>query len=297
MIEVKEAVKVFGKVRALDGLNMRVPKGVVYGLVGPNGAGKTTVLQHICGSMRPDEGQVLVEGEPVWENTLIKAKIATIPSDIYFYNQATIQDMHDLYAGLYAASWDEQRFMQLQPLFGLDASARFRDLSKGMKKQAAFWITLSQRPELLLLDEPVDGLDPAARHKVWGVVMEEVAERGMTVLTSSHNLRELTDVCDYVGIMESGRMHLERTLSELQDNFVKVQVAFEDDVLKAPAGFELLNQERQGRLFTLVVKGSAAQVEVAFEQYGPVFINILPLSLEEVFIYEMGGVSHEAILG
>ena len=247
--------------------------------------------------MRPDEGQVLVEGEPVWENTLIKAKIATIPSDIYFYNQATIQDMHDLYAGLYAASWDEQRFMQLQPLFGLDASARFRDLSKGMKKQAAFWITLSQRPELLLLDEPVDGLDPAARHKVWGVVMEEVAERGMTVLTSSHNLRELTDVCDYVGIMESGRMHLERTLSELQDNFVKVQVAFEDDVLKAPAGFELLNQERQGRLFTLVVKGSAAQVEAAFEQYGPVFINILPLSLEEVFIYEMGGVSHEAILG
>ena len=172
MIEVKEAVKAFGKVRALDGLNMRVPKGVVYGLVGPNGAGKTTVLQHICGSMRPDEGQVLVEGEPVWENTLIKAKIATIPSDIYFYNQATIQDMHDLYAGLYAASWDEQRFMQLQPLFGLDASARFRDLSKGMKKQAAFWITLSQRPELLLLDEPVDGLDPAARHKVWGVVME-----------------------------------------------------------------------------------------------------------------------------
>ena len=290
MIEVKEAVKAFGKVRALDGLNMRVPKGVVYGLVGPNGAGKTTVLQHICGSMRPDEGQVLVEGEPVWENTLIKAKIATIPSDIYFYNQATIQDMHDLYAGLYAASWDEQRFMQLQPLFGLDASARFRDLSKGMKKQAAFWITLSQRPELLLLDEPVDGLDPAARHKVWGVVMEEVAERGMTVLTSSHNLRELTDVCDYVGIMESGRMHLERTLSELQ-------VAFEDDVLKAPAGFELLNQERQGRLFTLVVKGSAAQVEAAFEQYGPVFINILPLSLEEVFIYEMGGVSHEAILG
>lgn len=297
MIEVKEAVKVFGKVRALDGLNMRVPKGVVYGLVGPNGAGKTTVLQHIYGAMRPDSGQVLVEGEPIWENTRIKAKIATIPSDIYFYNQATIKDMHALYKGLYEESWDEQRFQELRPLFGLDEGARLRDLSKGMKKQAAFWIALSQRPELLLLDEPVDGLDPAARHKVWGVVMEEVAERGMTVLTSSHNLRELTDVCDYVGIMENGHMHLERTLSELQDNFVKVQVAFPDDELKAPAGFEILNQEQQGRLFTLVVKGSAAQVEEAFAQYGPVFINILPLSLEEVFIYEVGGVSHEKFLG
>ena len=127
--------------------------------------------------------------------------------------------------------------------------------------------------------------------------MEEVAERGMTVLTSSHNLRELTDVCDYVGIMESGRMHLERTLSELQDNFVKVQVAFPDDILKAPAGLPVLNPERQGRLFTLVVRGSSKQVEEAFAQYGPVFINILPLSLEEVFIYEMGGVSNEAILG
>ena len=292
MIEIRDLVKTYGKVRALDGLDMNVPDGVIYGLVGPNGVGKTTVLQHISGAMRPEEGSVLVAGEPVFENNRVKGTIASIPSDFYDHAQATVQDMHDLYASLYT-SFDEQRFSQLAQLFSIDPKTPMKSLSKGMKKQVAFWIALSQRPELLLLDEPVDGLDPSARHKVWSVVMAEVAERGMTVLTSSHNLRELTDVCDYVGIMDGGRMHLERTLSELQDNFVKAQVAFSDDKLAYPEGFAVLHEERQGRLFTLVVKGSATQVESAFAQLDPVFINILPLSLEEVFIYELGGVSHE----
>lgn len=291
-IEVKGLVKTYGKARALDGLDMNVPEGIIYGLVGPNGAGKTTVLQHINGAMRAQEGDVLVEGEPIFENVRLKNKIATIPSDFYYYAQAKVQDMHDLYASLYAG-FDEQRFNQLAPLFDIDPKLPMKSLSKGMKKQVAFWITLSQRPDILLLDEPVDGLDPAARHKVWSVVMAEVAERGMTVVTSSHNLRELTDVCDYVGIMEAGRMHLERTLSELQDNFVKVQVAFADNKLVYPQNFAILHEERQNRLFTLVVKGSAEKVEAAFEQFDPVFINILPLSLEEVFIYELGGVNHE----
>lgn len=292
MIEVKGLVKTYGKVRALDGLDMSVPDGVVYGLVGPNGAGKTTVLQHICGAMRPEEGAVLVAGEPIFENVRLKERIATIPSDFYYHAQATVEDMHDLYACLYEG-FDEQRFRQLASVFNIDRKAPMKSLSKGMKKQVAFWIALSQRPELLLLDEPVDGLDPAARHKVWSIVMGEVAERGMTVLTSSHNLRELTDVCDYVGIMDAGRMHLERTLSELQDNFVKVQVAFADDKLAYPEGFAVLHEEQQGRLFTLVVKGCADEVERALSVHDPVFVNILPLSLEEVFIYELGGVDHE----
>lgn len=292
MIEVKGLVKTYDKARALDGLDMNVPDGVVYGLVGPNGAGKTTALQHICGAMRPEEGAVLVAGEPIFENVRLKGKIAFIPSDFYYHANATVEDMHDLYSYLYK-SFDEQRFRQLATVFNIDRNAHMKSLSKGMKKQVAFWIMLSQRPELLLLDEPVDGLDPAARHKVWSIVMSEVAERGMTVLTSSHNLRELTDVCDYVGIMDAGRMHLERTLSELQDNFVKVQVAFADDTLAYPEGFAVLHEEQQGRLFTLVVKGSAEEVERALAAHSPVFVNILPLSLEEVFIYELGGVNHE----
>ncbi len=292
MIEVKGLTKAFGSKLALNGLDMSVADGAIYGLVGPNGAGKTTALQHICGAMRPDKGSVLVAGEPVFENVRIKEKIASIPSDFFYHAQASVEDMSDLYALLYNG-FDNQRYKQLAGLFDIDPAMPMKSLSKGMKKQVAFWIVLSLRPEVLLLDEPVDGLDPATRRKVYSVVMDEVALRGMTVLMSSHNLRELTDVCDYVGIMDAGRMHLERPLSELQDNFVKVQVAFEDDAVVYPQGFSILHEERQGRLFSLVVKGSADAVTAAFAQANPVFINVLPLSLEEVFIYELGGVDHE----
>lgn len=292
MIEVKGLVKAYGSKRALDGLNMSVPKGSIYGLVGPNGAGKTTVLQHICGAMKPDAGSVLVAGEPVFENVQVKSKVAFIPSDFFHFSQATVADMRELYASIYNG-FDKQRYAKLAQLFEIDEKTPMKSLSKGMKKQVAFWIVLSVRPDLLLLDEPIDGLDPATRRKVMGVIVDEVAQRNMTVLMSSHNLRELTDVCDYVGIMESGRMHLERPLSELQDNFVKVQVAFADDVVAYPAGFAVLHEEQQGRLVTMVVKGSADRVEAAFAEYDPVFINILPLSLEEVFIYELGGVGNE----
>ena len=292
MIEVKGLVKAYGSKRALDGLNMSVPNGSIYGLVGPNGAGKTTVLQHICGAMKPDAGSVLVAGEPVFENVQVKSKVAFIPSDFFHFSQATVADMRELYASIYNG-FDKQRYAKLAQLFEIDEKTPMKSLSKGMKKQVAFWIVLSVRPDLLLLDEPIDGLDPATRRKVMGVIVDEVAQRNMTVLMSSHNLRELTDVCDYVGIMESGRMHLERPLSELQDNFVKVQVAFADDVVAYPAGFAVLHEEQQGRLVTMVVKGSADRVEAAFAEHDPVFINILPLSLEEVFIYELGGVGNE----
>ena len=292
MIQVKGLSKNYGSKAALDGLDMNVPKGSVYGLVGPNGAGKTTVLQHICGAMRPDAGSVLVAGEPVFENVVVKDKIAFIPSEFFYFAQATIADMSNLYASIYS-NFDVQRYAQLAQVFNIDDKSPMKSLSKGMKKQVAFWIALSLRPEVLLLDEPVDGLDPATRRKVMGVVLDEVAQRDMTVLMSSHNLRELTDVCDYVGIMEEGRMHLERPLSELQDNFVKVQVAFADDVVAYPDGFAVLHEEQQGRLVTMVVKGSAQRVQAAFAKHDPVFINVLPLSLEEVFIYELGGADNE----
>lgn len=290
-IEVMGLTKAFGSIQALAGLNMSVPKASVYGLVGPNGAGKTTALHHISGAMRPDAGVVMIDGEDVFENVKIKTRIATIPGDIFYHSQDTIEDTRDIYAALYE-SFDKQHFEQLASTFSLDPKLKMKSLSKGMAKQAAFWIALSQRPDVLLLDEPVDGLDPAARRKVWSIVMDEVADRGMTVLVSSHNLRELTDVCDRVGIMESGRMHLERSLEDLQENFVKLQLAFEDDALACPDGFQILHEEHQGRLFTLVVKGSAAQVEKAFATCNPTFTNILPLSLEEIFIYELGGADH-----
>lgn len=291
MIKVQNLVKSFGDVCALDGLNLSVSKGAVYGLVGPNGAGKTTALAHIAGVYRPASGEVLIGGFPVFEDPTVKEAIAFIPSDFYYYRQARVSDMRDLHAALFPR-FDRTRFDQLADVFCLDQARNVRSLSKGMTKQLAFWLALSQRPDVLLLDEPLDGLDPAARHMVLGIVMEEVAERQMTVLVSSHNLRELADVCDHVGIMEAGRMRLERSLADLQDNFVKVQVAFENADTKLPAGLDIVHASQQGKLHTLVVRSTAEQVEAALGDAGATFINVLPLSLEEIFIYEIGGSSH-----
>ena len=289
MIQVNKLIKTFDGFRALDGLDIHVPRGAVYGLVGPNGAGKTTLLEHIAGMQRLTSGQVLVDGQPVYENTKVKERIALIPSDLFYFGQARIRDMRDLHAMLYP-SFDRARFVALGRLFEMDEDLPMRSLSKGMKKQVAFWLARAQCPALLILDEPLDGLDPAVRRKVWAAVMDDVSERGMTVLTSSHTLRELTDVCDHVGMMEKGTMLLEHPLAELQEGFVKVQVAFADDQLQVPSELSVLHSQQDGRLHTLVVRGSAAEAEAAFGTLNPVFVNILPLTLEEIFIYEVGGV-------
>lgn len=288
MIEVTEVCKAFGSVQALQSFNMKVLPGSVYGLVGPNGAGKTTALKHIAGAIRPDSGTVQVCGGEVFENIAVKARIATIPSDLYVPDTATVDEMRHLYDIMFP-DFDNDRFRSFSRYFEIDPKRPMRTLSKGMQKQAVFWLVLSRRPEVMLLDEPVDGLDPAARRMVWGLMMDEVANRNMTVVSSSHNLRELTDVCDYVGIMEKGSMRLERSLTDLQENFVKVQVAFENDQVEIPDELDYISRTQEGRLTTLVVRSGAARTEEILETVHPVFVNVLPLSLEEIFIYELGG--------
>lgn len=293
MIEVKSLTKSFASVRALDGLNMHVERGCVYGLVGPNGAGKTTLLHHVAGAMRPDGGEVLIDGESVFEQPQVKERIAYVPSDFYFFRQARVSDMRSLHASL-LPRFDTARFDGLVQGYGLEAQRSVRSLSKGMQKQLAICLALACRPDVLLLDEPLDGLDPAVRRTVLGQVMDEVAERAMTVLVSSHNLRELSDVCDHVGIMDAGRMRIERSLDDLQGGFVKAQAAFGDEVDYLPQGLDILHDELQGRLRTMVVRGTADEVERALVEQGATFVNVLPLSLEEIFIYEIGGGRHEA---
>ena len=292
MIEVNGLTKSFGVVRALDGLDMHVEHGSIYGLVGPNGAGKTTVLQHVAGVMRPDAGTVLVDGAPVYEQPQIKERIAYVPSDFWFFRQARIADMRELHDSLFSR-FDVARFDQLAAELGLEAGRGVRTLSKGMQRQLAICLALAARPDVLLLDEPLDGLDPAVRRLVLAHVMAEVADRQMTVLVSSHNLRELADVCDHVGIMDAGRMVLERSLEDLQGGFVKAQVAFADGAQTVPVGLDVLHSEVQGRLRTMVVRGAAEVVEQQLLAQGATFVNVLPLSLEEIFIYEMGGAHHE----
>ena len=290
MIQVRNVVKTFDGFRALDGLTMTVPRGSVYGLVGPNGAGKSTILRHITGIYRQDSGEVLLEGEPIYENPAAKARISSIPDELYYFLSASTRDMARFLRGFYP-KFDRDRYQTLRGVFAqVDEKQPMRRLSKGMQKQAAFWLSLCCRPEVLVLDEPVDGLDPVMRRQVWSLLMGDVAQRGTTVLVSSHNLRELEDVCDHVGILSRGRVLIERSLSDLQENLVKMQVVFQEKELpQLPDDMEVLHVSHVGRIHTLIVRGNATDVTNRLAVYAPILMEALPLTLEEIFIYELGG--------
>ncbi len=290
MIQVNDLMKSFDGFKALDGLNITVPTGAVYGLVGPNGAGKSTLIRHVAGIYRQDAGQVLIEGEPVYENPEMKGRIAYIPDDVFYYTQSTIRDLMLFYRSIYP-SFSQERFEKLSGAFDLSLSQPIRKMSKGMQKQAAFWLALSRCPDYIVLDEPVDGLDPVMRRQVWNLLLSDVAENGSTVLVSSHNLRELEDVCDHVGIMNGGKVLLEHPLAELQANIVKVLVALPDGT-ELPAGLDILHQSSQGRLYTLIVHGDAAEVTNRLSTAQPQYLDVVPLTLEEIFIYELGGADY-----
>ena len=291
MIEVRDVVKTFDGFRALDGVTMTVPRGAVYGLVGPNGAGKSTLIRHLTGIYRPDSGAIDIDGQPVYENPAVKARIAYIPDDVFYFPQATIPDMMRYYRGIYP-KFDAERYQKLGDVFRLDPKRQIRRLSKGMQKQAAFWLAMSLRPDVLILDEPVDGLDPVMRRQVWSIIMADVAENGTTVLVSSHNLRELEDICDHVGIMNKGKLLLERSLSELQENIAKVQLALPDGGV-LPEGLNILHQSSTGRLQTLIIRGVTEEITNQLATCEPLFMDVIPLSLEEIFIYELGGEHYE----
>lgn len=293
MIEVKDVVKNFDKFQALSGVTMNVSKGAIYGLVGPNGAGKSTLIRHLTGIYKQDSGEIRIDGVPVYENPAIKAKIAYIPDELFYFAQANTLEMKRFYKGMYPL-FDEKLFYRLMEFFPtIDPKKSIRSLSKGMQKQAAFWLAISCRPELMILDEPVDGLDPVMRRQVWSIILSEVAESKTTVLVSSHNLRELEDVCDHVGIMHKGKVMLERSLSDLQGSVSKIQVAFQAEMPKLPEGFEVLHMSSTGRVYTLIVKGNPQLAKEQLEKMHPMLIDVLPLTLEEIFIYELGGADYE----
>ena len=291
MIKVENLVKTFDGFRALDGLNLNVPKGGIYGLVGPNGSGKSTVIRHITGIYRQDSGSVTIDDQPVYENTAVKNRIAYISDDVYAFLSANIKDMRDYYRGIYP-QFDMGRFEALREAFPLDEKKAIRHLSKGMQKQAAFWLAMCCRPDYLILDEPVDGLDPVMRRRVWSILMGDVADHGTTVLVSSHNLRELEDVCDHVGIIDHGKVLIERSLSELQDNIVKLQVVFRPEQAQELSGLEVLHRSNSGRVHTIIVRGNQAEITAKMAAVDPLFFDLLPLTLEEIFIYELGGADY-----
>lgn len=293
MIRVENVTKTFGNFKSLDEMTLTAKKGSVYGMIGPNGAGKTTIIKNIMGIYSPDSGSITIGGESVYENPELKQKVIYISDDLFFFAGYSIKAMAQFYAGIYK-NWSWERYESLKEMFRIDEKRKVKRLSKGMQKQVAFWLGICARPEVMILDEPVDGLDPVMRRNVWKILLQDVAEYDMTVLVSSHNLRELEDICDHVGIVHNGKVVLEKSLDDAKGNIHKIQIAFEGDLPDELLGeVKVLHTESIGRVHMLIVKGEVEEIKGKFKQYSPIICDILPLSLEEVFIYELGGMGYE----
>lgn len=293
MIQLTNITKRFDDKVALNNVSLCVQKGSVFGLVGPNGSGKSTLIKCLCGVYRPDGGTVTVGGGAVYDNPSVKKRIAYIPDDLYFPATFTPKDMAQFYSSVYSDfSWETYR--KLSELFQLDEKKRIARFSKGMQKQVAFWISVCCQPEVIVLDEPVDGLDPVMRKKVWSLILQEVEERKVTVLISSHNLRELEDVCDHVGILHQGELLLEKALCDMKSDTFKLQTAFEDDFpTELLNELNVLNHTESGRVHLLIIRGSQEEILEKVSAFHPVLSDLIPLSLEEVFIYELGGKGYD----
>lgn len=292
MIKLQEVNKNFHKQQVLHDITFQIKDGSIYGLLGSNGAGKTTLLKIIVGILKQEKGSVQIEGQKVFENTDVKKRMIFIPDSLYFFPHYTIEQMANFYQNIYP-SWDQERFVQLREVFGLDIKKKVSQFSKGMRRQVAFWLAFSAMPDILVLDEPFDGLDPVVRRKVKNLLIQDVADREMTVLISSHNLREVEDICDYVGILHKGSILLEKDLDELKADIHKVQVAFRNHVPAAlKKDLSILHEEKRGSVRLWIVRGAETEVSKIIESYQPVVYDLLPLTLEEIFVYEMGGAGY-----
>jgi ABC-2 type transport system ATP-binding protein len=292
MIKVSNLDKSFDGFRALSDLNLNVRKGSIYGLVGTNGAGKTTLIKHVTGVLKQDQGEILIEGEPVYENITVKERMGFIPDDLYFFSSYNLKESAKFYRSIYP-NWSKERYTHMVKQFELNERRKLSKFSKGMQKQAAFILTMSSMPDYLILDEPIDGLDPIIRKLVWKYIIEDVAEREMTVLVSSHNLRELEGICDSIGILSKGKMMIERDLDELKSDIHKIQVAFKESSDDPYKGLNVLHKESRGTVDLLIIRNRKEMVESVINESHPVIFDMLPLSLEEIFIYELGGGDNE----
>lgn len=293
MIEIRGLTKQFDGFPALNGVDMNVRDGSIYGLVGTNGAGKTTILKLIAGILKQDGGDILVGNSAVWENTDVKAKLAFIPDDLSFYYSYDLNEVARFFSGLYPR-WNPEIFDEVIDGFNLDRRNRLSRFSKGMQKQAVFALTLATTPEYLILDEPIDGLDPIVRKTIWRYIVGAAADRGMSTLVSSHNLREMEGFCDTIGIIDKGRMVLERDLEDLKTDIHKLQVSF-GDAANRPEGvygaLNVMHSSSSGSVDYLIVRNDGAALDRFRAEKQPLIFDRVPLTLEEVFIYELGGAS------
>ena len=299
MIEIQNLTKKFHSVTALQQISCRIDTGSIYGLVGSNGAGKSTLLRVLAGVYRPDGGSVLIDGTPPFEHPHTKGRIFFVPDFAYFFPQSNMDDIADLYSRLYPA-WDAKRYEQLCGIFPINRKDKIINMSKGMQRQVALTTALSTRPDYLLLDEVFDGLDPVIRQLLKRLLSDEVSERQMTILIASHNLRELEDLCDHVGLLHKGGILFDRELDSLKLGIHKIQAILKPmPDISAFDGLDILNYTVRGSLINFVARGSKQEILQKLETFQPIFSEVLPLTLEEVFISEMevAGYDIDNILG
>lgn len=293
MIKVTNVSKHFDSFKALDSMTLHVRKGTIYGLIGPNGAGKTTVINHINGCLKPESGIITVDNEEVYENENIKKRILNISDDWFYYSTYSIGQMAKFYKDIYP-DFSLERYEKLKEIFKFDEKKQIRKMSKGQKKQVAFWLSLSAMPDVLILDEPLDGLDPVMRKQVLSLVIADVADREMTVLVSSHNLRELEDICDWVGIIHEGKLIAEKPLDDLKGGVCKFQLSFKEDreeFLNSLPG--IMHISKTGSVYNIIVKGNPEEIQKTINDEHPILLERVSLTLEEVFIYELGGMGYD----
>ena len=286
MIKADNLTKRFQGVTAVDHIHAEIQDGTVFGLIGTNGAGKSTFLRMAAGILKPDEGTITLDGEAVFEDIRVKARCFYIPDEPYFLGNGTPDDMKTFYQGIYP-NFDTDRFGKLLKSFELDGRRKIQTFSKGMKKQLAVLLGICAGTDYLFCDETFDGLDPVMRQTVKSLFANDIEERNLTPVIASHNLRELEDICDHVGLLHRGGMLLSKDLDDMKMNIHKIQCVL-------PAGLDrtnlqdldIMTTEQRGSLLTLTVRGQREEIQARMQSYHPVFFEMIPLSLEEIFISE-----------
>ena len=289
MIKIENLTKSFDNTVVLSKLSSNIKRGSIYGLIGTNGAGKSTLLNIISGVYLPDSGSVKINGEDVYENIKIKQKIAYISDEPYFFNSFTMEEMAR-YLSNTNCDFTMEKFYEVSKLFPLDIKKKINTFSKGMKRQAAIVFEISKKPDIILCDESFDGLDPVIRQLVKRIIINEVADRNMTAVVSSHNLKELENFCDVIGILHENKIVCEKSLDTLKDSFVKLQVAFEKDTDESfLEDFDVVSKDKRSSICELVIRGNKDEIIETMNSHNPILIDVLELTLEDIFIYEMEG--------
>ena len=293
MIEIKNVSKSFGEIQAVSQVSLTLKEQNVFGMLGTNGAGKSTLLRMMAGVMRPDEGEILIDGENVWDNPEAKRKIFYISDDQFFFPNTTAEKMADVYS-VYYPGFDRRRFMKFLLRFGLDGERKIQTFSKGMKKQLSLLLGICANVSYLLCDETFDGLDPVMRQGIKGIFAKEIDEKGLTPVIASHNLRELEDICDHIGLLHKGGVLLSKDLEDLKWNLHKIQCVLPEELDESlKESLDILSMTRRGKLLTLTVRGSEEEILSRIGELQPVFMEALPFSLEEIFISETEVVGYD----